>query len=498
MGINSVNFTHLTHEENNPFLTAFDKGMARTQNFLKFPQELQKMLLENEIKGIEAKYAEPKAKELLIKDQLYNKYYPQDILSQIGLRGSQGAQAQANAGLLGEQEKYYGKKTESDIRLQNNQGAQAQANAGLLAEQEKYYGKKTESDIRLQNNQGAQAQANAGLLAEQEKYYGKKTESDMLLQRAIAREHLANADKMQILVDELKYSQQNKGNKQNNNLSNNSQPQENSPYGIETPTPTREDIVNKNLYGLDTYTPKLKNAKEEQIDQYKQYQQVISSLAAQSNAANETKQLVSLYNANMDKSFYRGSRLGGLQSSGFFRMPGDMSPEQSVDRISSLMVVPSVARLRDAMGSARFSNLDMNMASQGTLDRTLDDDARKLKSAWINGVSERISEQAKFYNKLGNPNMGVKKTDADILWSQYQNDFPLISQDGNKFMGENLGKWALYTTPKAIESIKRTGSYSPSASEAKVTMMQYPDGTVLPVARGKVETAIKLGGAKTI
>src|SRR6185295_8927985 len=58
-------------------------------------------------------YAAPQAEQQLLKAQLFNKFYGPNIQSEMGLRGAQAKQAQAQAGYLG---------TESDInryKLQN-------------------------------------------------------------------------------------------------------------------------------------------------------------------------------------------------------------------------------------------------------------------------------------------------------------------------------------------------------------------------------------------
>ena len=81
-------------------------------------------------------------------------------------------------------------------------------------------------------------------------------------------------------------------------------------------------------------------------------------------------------------------------------------------------------------------------------------------------------EKSKFFSYLANRSNRVKKSQADQLWSAYQQDFPLISADGKTFQGSNLGNWPFYTTPRAISSIQSSGSYSPTKSEKNVFMMQ--------------------------
>ena len=58
-----------------------------------------------------------------------------------------------------------------------------------------------------------------------------------------------------------------------------------------------------------------------------------------------------------------------------------MSPEQEADRAALQMLPSAIETLKDSMGSSRFSNLDMNMASKMKFDRTMNDDARKVQDS---------------------------------------------------------------------------------------------------------------------
>lgn len=271
----------------------------------------------------------------------------------------------------------------------------------------------------------------------------------------------------------------------------------NSMYGIPVPQPGQQDIANKMLLGMDTFSPKQENAKVQIQDQYKQFQKGLGDSIQEANAANNLNQAINVFNKAMDNSTYKGHRLGHIESSGLLSPPGNLAPEQEADRAALQMLPSAIETLKDSMGSARFSNLDMNMASKMKFDRTMDDDARSTQTQWVTGVNERMKEKAKFLSYVSDPSMGIKKSQADMLWAAYQQDFPLISNDGKNFQGTNLGNWPLYTTPKAISSVQATGSYSPSRSEKNVFMMQVPDGKggyqIMPIKKGKVESAFRKG-----
>jgi hypothetical protein len=574
MPIQFPNFQPLNFDETNPYLKGMGQGQNLMQGFMRFPQELQKLLYENQIKGTEAKYAEPMAQQGLIKEQQHNKYYPQDILSQIGLRGGQTSQAYAQAGNLREQTRWMGPDTASQIGLRLHQGNEMEANAGNLREKTRWYGSEAQAGINLKGGQTAEAYSQAARAAEQAKYYQLESEANRALQAAQTKEQYASAKK---LGEEAKYYwqviqsnrnlqraqaeneratanktkkqtsrydkemdarimlQQQQANEMNANAGNlrektknygfesearrgleQAQSQEaranaqktqmlvdelnkggggtqqgsESQYGIETPQLTPQDIKNKALFGQDTFTPKMKSAQEQQAVQRQSYEKEMASSIQQANAGQKMQQAMNVFNAAMDRSYFKGSTLGHVSTS----LPlVNMSSEQSADRASLQMLPAVVEGLRDAMHSSRFSNLEFMTAKSSKFDRTMDDETRKLMTDWIGGINQRFKEQPKFYQMMGNPQSGAKKSEADQLWAAYQQQFPIISNDGKSFESQNLDNWPLFTTPKAIASIQTTGTYKPTKSEKNTYMMKYPDGNQLPVNAGQIEEAFRAG-----
>lgn len=447
MAIQYPNIHWRTFDESNPLLVGMERGQALGQSAMMFPKKMQEQDLLNAIKSVQAKYAEPKAEQELQKETLENKWYEPNIKSEIGLRGAQ-------AGLAGQQSKYYGKNVESEIGLRNAQTQAAQAESGMNKLKLQYM-------QHMLSGQGAGGGAGGGNYTPWE----------------------------------------NGGAGGQAGSAQGGAPQQAAPtqsvYGIDTPQPTQTDIVNKMLLGVDTYGPKAENAKKQQQDQYEQFQKGLAESVQEAQAANNMNQAISVFNNAMDKSFYKGSRLGHLGSSGLLSPPGNLDPEQTADRAALQMLPAAITTLKDAMGQSKFSNLDMNMATKMKFDRTMNDDTRAVQSQWVNGVNDRMQEKSKFLKTVANPQSGLTKTDADMLWTAYQQEFPLISQDGKTFQGSNLGNWPLYTTPKAIASIKQTGTYRPSKSERNVFMMQVPDGkggyVIAPVKKGRVESAFSKG-----
>jgi hypothetical protein len=456
MAIQFPDFQRISFDEANPMLVGMERGQKLGQSAMMFPQDMQAKILANQIAAVQAKYAEPMAGQALTKAQQENQWNPKIWQSEIGLRGAQ-------TGLANQQTQWYGKKTASDIALQNAQTQQA----SIEAQQNLLKLNYLKAQLGQNGQTGAAAAGGGGGMGQP----GMQPTGGS--SPAMGGGAATQPQGMQAPASP------------------------NGIYGIQTPQLTQADIFNKMMLGMDTFTPKMENAKKQQQDQYDQFQKGLASSIQEANAANSMNQAISVFNQAMDKSFYKGSRLGHAPSSGFLSPPGDLSPEQTADRSALQMLPSAIETLKDAMGSARFSNLDMNMASKMKFDRTMTDDARATQTQWVNGVNDRIMEKSKFLSTLGNPQSGAKKTDADLLWSAYQQDFPLISSDGKSYQGSNLGNWPLYTTPKAIASIQATGTYSPSKSEKNVFMMNVPDGkggyVQMPIKKGKVESAFRKG-----
>jgi hypothetical protein len=424
-------------------MAALTAGQQFGQSQRMFPEKLQEAQLLNALKQVQAKYAEPMAQQNLLKAQQYNEMYKPDIQSQIGLRGAQ-------AGKLGKETEWYDREAAAKIAeqqaLAGMHGADAQKTALIVNELKKRLGQQGQ-DI---GGQAAQGQAAQG--------------------QAQAQSQVPSSSTAQ---------------------------QTSSMYGIDTPALTNDDIINKMVFGTDTYQPKIENAKKQQEDQYNTFNKKLLTSVKGANAANNLDQAISVFNNAMDRSTYKGSRLGNVPSSGWLTPPfSNMSPEQEADRASAQMLPDAIATLKASMGAAQFSNLDMMQAGKMKFDRTMDDDARQLQTKWVNAVNSRSKEEAKFYQVLSDPHMGVTAQQADMLWRSYQDNMPLIGKDskGNDTVNfDNLGNWPLYTTPKAINSIKSNGVYTPSPSEKNTYMMKYPDGKILPVKKGQLEIAFQKG-----
>jgi hypothetical protein len=368
--------------------------------------------------GIQTEYSRPNAIADLLKKQQYNEMYKPDIKSQIGLRGAQ-------SGLLGEQSKYYGPNINSEI--------------GLRKAQEGLYG-----------NQSLESAARARKL---------QMMTDYLSGNDNQNNHPATQ-----MEQNPNYQMNGSGMFSGNGQQQQSQqpmPQQSTqpvmqnpaPYGIQTPKPTREDIMNKMVFGMDTFGKNQEQAFNQQNDQRKTYMEktLASNIAAQS--ATKTDQLLDQYNYAMDHAFASGPLGKYLPKRG---------AAQEVDQITAQLLPEAVKGLRAAMKAGQFTNKDMGLIEGTTPQRSWTPEARRFYTDSAKAFNQRIQEKAKFDQVTSNPQMGIPSHVADAMWRSYQAHHPIVQSASTKTLNEyRKDNWMKYLTPKAIKSIVEKGDYDP-------------------------------------
>ena len=364
------------------------------------------------------------------------------------------------------------------------QYAKPMAEQGLIKQQQenKYNPQRWQSQMDLQH-------AQTGRIGKETDWYDQEAKARIGLQQAETQGKTVDAEMNKLKLDYLRQLSAPMGEGQGGRTPSN------TVYGIETPKLTHEDIANKMFLGTDTFSPRMQNAKQQQQDQYGQYQKETASAIQEANSAQKAKQVLSMFNNAMNHAYYKGPTLGNMPSSGWKTafVKGDLKNEQIADNAIANLLPGAITELREAMKTGQFSVADLNASSQMKVSRTMSDAARANQTAWLNGVYSRFDEKAKFYTSMGNPQSGAKKIDADMLWEQYQQQFPLINEKGNEYQGQNIGNWPLFTTPKAIASVQQTGSYKPSSAERNTFMMKLPSGEIVPIKKGSVENAFRKG-----
>ena len=374
-----------------------------------------------------------------------------------------------------------------------------------------YYGRLAQAEALKAEAEPNEINARTGLYGQQSseleqkmKYFPEqfKSQQDLVRaqteeQQALANQHKIDTQKTQKIMEYLNSdnnypSTQNMVNSTNPSTNNNNQP--NSAYGITVPTLTKEDIKNKVYFGMDTFSDKQKKAEERISEEKKKFDDLIADSVSKANTATKTKQALTMFNDAMNRSFYRGPSLGSAPSSGFAStfvpsMPfgQGLAPEQEADYAANQLLPGAIAQLTENMHVYRFSNLDMNMSQKFKFYRGMDDKTRELGTNWVNATESRMEEKPKFATAL---NRKVDANTAELLWTNYQQNQSLVSKDGKRILNGNLNKWPIYTTPAAIESVRTTGSYTPSKAMLDAVWMKLPDNTIIPVKPNKVKEAI--------
>jgi hypothetical protein len=250
-------------------------------------------------KGVNASYLQPNMQEQLQKAKLYNQYYGPNIESQIGLRGAQAGHLGSLTAGQNITNKYLPQSLQSQI-----DNMQEQIQKAKLYNQ--YYGRNIESEIE---HRGAQA----GLLGEQTKTAHLKNEVlPQQLNDQIEQYRLQQAQN-QMFNEILKQRLSGGGIQGNNNphmgISGNpnyqpgqgqppfmqqsngqattpfsqkiqqamqqSQPQPQQMSGVvqqqqlQPPQITEDDIINKKVFGIDSYKPKAQAYAQQQQEQQK-------------------------------------------------------------------------------------------------------------------------------------------------------------------------------------------------------------------------------------
>jgi hypothetical protein len=230
---------------------------------------------------------------------------------------------------------------------------------------------------------------------------------------------------------------------------------QNSPYGISVPQPTQEDFANKQLFGIDTYSKKRDQIFDQHKEERNAYTKKSLGINSEIEASNKQKQLLDRYNKLMDSSLLSGP-FGS-------KVKYPTAQRQEIDAISRDMVLNGIEELKGAMGSGKFTDLDLKTATSRKPDNTWGAEARKEYTDRFKAFNKRINERAAFNQIASNPNTGVSSGMADRLWSAYQQHHPIIADaktlQMNKYKPNN---WASYLTPEAIKSVRETGDYNPS------------------------------------
>lgn len=228
----------------------------------------------------------------------------------------------------------------------------------------------------------------------------------------------------------------------------------NATYGIEAPKPSKEDMANKVFFGIDSFGPKQQVYTQKVEQQNKDFLAKAIQYNQEYQDSTNQVQLMNKLNYHLDQAPESGV-IGG-------HLPAISSNAQMAENIISEFSKSGLASVRNAMDSARFSNLDTNIALKLKPQRTWNKGAREQYTDFLKSVQNRLGQRAQFYNYLrGNPQLGADTATADALWSMYQEQMPVtIQKKGGGYEFNNKSKWQEYASPQAIQEVKQKGYYS--------------------------------------
>lgn len=400
-------------------------------------------------------------------------YYAPNIESEMNLRGAQ-------AGLLGQQSKYYPEKMEWERDLRRAQAREAVAKA-LGQERINKIVDKEDADLDEGYDFGdvySTTSPTGGVPT-------KATTSPASLEGATfdIAQKIASLTGIDSLANALKTVKENP--LMNVALSrpdafDSLDPQtqintvisanKNHPYGIALPS-TRKGVIEKATTGSTSRYGAQTNSAIKQIDeQRKLYRDEGMANALQNQSMDEHMQQVKQYNALMDKTTQRGTSLMGKTGGVFKSQIAD-----DIDKIANNIALKGIENLRAAMGNAKFTNMDLQIASNMKLNRQWSDEARARYTQWSKGVKNRMDERSKFFSIASNPRMGIPHDMAIKLWDRFQAHHP-ISLTPNASNPEELriaqykkDSWKKYLTPEAVRSVVMTGDYKPKESDLKAS-----------------------------
>lgn len=359
-------------------------------------------------------------------DSIINQFLPESERARISHTG-------AETELLGHQSKNYDQNIQSEIQLRNAQkglyGAQAQAAAQNAALKKSMWDMYSSPEDQAS---GGQSQGETYSPGSGNAPYADNMRNTLSQQGAPASG-----------ISEP-FEQINQMHQANQNM----------PYGINIPQPSRHDLAGKMLFGIDTYGDKQKQAYEQIKDEKNKYSKKSENINTQLGESNKHRQLIDRYNKLMDESILTGPFGSKV------KIP--TAKRQEIESVTRDMILSGIGELKNAMGSARFSNLDLETATARKPDISWTPEARKEYADRFKSFDNRLNEQAQFNQLASNPKTGISSDMADRLWSAYQKHHPIVADEKtlalNKYKPNN---WARYLTPEAINSVKQTGDYNP-------------------------------------
>lgn len=312
-----------------------------------------------------------------------------------------------------------------------------------------------QAELGLKGAQTREAGALAGLHELETQFYPESIRSELELRGAQAKEAKERSEKEKAETEQARLITENlrQGLKQQNQEINQATQKGWGDYGVTMPKPTADDIINKKIYGIDSYSPRMQAAQQQQNAQAKMYVDAVQSVNKATQDATDFSNQLASYNYWMDQAFFSGPTLGLTPS----YLTGGAAA--TVDNIINQMSLGAIEQVRDKMASARFAVADLNVALGMKPQRTWDVGTRKFYTDFSNAARDRMNEMSRFYNVAST--LKIPKEYADALWTNYQNQYPIANKTGNAVIKRSGNEWQQFLTPEAYNEITTKGSFNP-------------------------------------
>lgn len=343
--------------------------------------------------------------------------------------------------------------------------------------EEPYYGDIAKAKLLEAQLGPKELQARINLISAQQNQLNKFLPYDIENKKAEAALHQVEANKVKLISDLINGNSSDNANsgaqseeKNNSNVSQLSNYESTTGnYGVPDPIMTKDDKINKVGFGIDTYSSKLQNAIAQRGVKQKMYVDEMNKANNQLQDMMEGKNLLNRYMSTADQLTVSG------KARDYFPFSHWTSQGQQLQNIVSQFNNTSIAKMRDAMGTVRFSNLDMTMALKQSPQENWNKGARDEYANFYDAVQKRLQQYTKFLNVAN-----ALKIDPQYikpLWNQYQNQYPITgyNKKGKQIvLPKQSDNWQKYLSPEAVNSVMKTGSYSP-ISQKHITSENVSD-----------------------
>lgn len=439
MPIQLPNWQRLSFDEINPIFNGMAKGQGLAQNFLQFPQQLQKAMQENYFNSIRNKYADQMAQQGLTKEQNYNKYYIPDIQSKIGLRGAETNKMNTMTPLERE-------KMESENEILKDFGRKMANEKYIKAVLEnEYIPMEKKAEIALKGGQTNLA----------------NTEANMNNFRISNPQYISPEGRL--ISEALKEHPKN----QENNIHIESNQQQNgfnpglynpqafafNPPSLPSPTGNQQlDNLYNKKFGISPVIQKQLDLSSKQAEKYQveniERNKEFSHDATFANQASidSNKFLDALDRVNDIET----GKVGG-------NLPALSDAAQEMDAASN-NVAASATQLFKEGNAIHKSDIELQQLSKA--NRQQNKDVSFDLAHGVIAKTDRMKERQQFYSR--GTQLGLRSELLDSLWNKYETDRPYIDSITKMPNDAYKGTWQDYLKPNAVNAFLEGKDYTPS------------------------------------